>query len=60
MNERIKGEVILKVNDREISMNEFVKDVFIKVVHGLLDALDDIPADRTKTELRIELKRNDK
>lgn len=59
MSERIKGKVILKVNDRDISMNEFVKDVFIKVIHGLLDALDDIPADRTNTELRIELQRSD-
>lgn len=58
MSERIEGKVLLKVNDQEIPMNDFVRDVVAKVVHGLLDALDNIPADRTKVELNIELQRN--
>lgn len=50
--------VILKVNDKEISLNAFVSDVFNNVINGLLDSLDKIPEDRKSIELQIKKKEN--
>jgi hypothetical protein len=47
-------DVSLKVNDREIPLNPFVKDVFANVIKGLVNSLDKIPESRNKIEIAIE------
>lgn len=46
--------VCLKVNDREIPLNRFVKDMFANVVKGLVDSLDKIPGSKNKIEIMVE------
>ena len=47
-------KVILKINGIEIPLNPFVKSIFINVISGLVESLDKIPDDKTKTEITIE------
>lgn len=54
MNKQRVEKVSLKVNDREIPLNAFVKNVISKVVEGLVDSLDKIPVDKNKIEVIIE------
>jgi len=51
-------KIALKVNGKEISMNQFVQNVFIKVIKGLLDTLDRVPVDRESIEIKIESPKN--
>lgn len=46
--------IILKVNGRDIPMNEFVKNIFINTLGGLVDSLDNIPQPTDKIEVIIE------
>ncbi len=46
--------VCLKINDRDIPLNRFVKDVFANVVKGLVDSLDKIPGSKNKIEIIVE------
>ena len=46
--------IVLKVNDVEISLNPFVKQVFENVTGALVDSLDKIPEDKKKIEILIE------
>ncbi len=46
--------IVLKVDNKEIPMNEFVQRVFSTTIGGLVDALDKIPEDRKKIEIVIE------
>jgi hypothetical protein len=46
--------VSVKVNNREIPLNAFVKKVVSNVVEGLVDSLDKIPDERTRIEIIIE------
>jgi hypothetical protein len=48
------SKIILKVNGSDVAMNPFVKDVFTKVIGGLVDSLDKIPEDKQKIEIVIE------
>ncbi|MDQ1350623.1 MAG: hypothetical protein QG657_925 [Acidobacteriota bacterium] len=54
MNDLKPKNVSLKVNNREIPLNAFVKNIVSKVVEGLVDSLDKIPVDKTKIEIIIE------
>jgi hypothetical protein len=47
-------DVCLKVNDREIPLNPFVKDVFANVIEGLVNSLDKIPERINNIEITIE------
>lgn len=58
MNEQRKEKISLKVNDREIPLNAFVKKVVTNVVEGLVDSLDKIPVDKNKIEIVIEMAGN--
>jgi hypothetical protein len=42
------------VNDTDVPLNPFVKNVFENVVGGLVDSLDKIPDDKKKIEIIIE------
>jgi len=46
--------IVLKVNDKQIPLNPFVKEVFTNVIAGLVDSLDNIPSSRDKIEIAIE------
>jgi hypothetical protein len=46
--------VYLEVNDREIPLNSFVKDIFANVIEGLVNCLDKIPEHINKIEITIE------
>lgn len=47
---------VLKVNDKEIPTNLFVKNMFINVINGLVDSLDKIPEGKEKIEILVENK----
>ncbi|MCU0284840.1 MAG: hypothetical protein MUF15_00450 [Acidobacteria bacterium] len=55
MSDRIDGRISLKVDGKDIPMNDFVRDVLAKVINGILNALDNIPGDRNKIEISIEM-----
>ncbi len=46
--------VCLKVNDQEIPLNSFVKNMIANVVKGLVDSLDKIPGSKDKIEIMVE------
>ena len=46
--------IILKINDKEISLNFFVKNVFINVNEGLIESIDKLPENIEKIEIKIE------
>jgi hypothetical protein len=48
-------EVVLKINNQEVMLKVFVKDVFINVINGLIDSLDKVPVDRDR-KIEIEIK----
>jgi len=48
-------EIVLKINDQEVMLKYFVKDVFINVINGLIDSLDKVPVDRDR-KIEIEIK----
>ena len=47
-------KVVLKVDDREIRTNDFVKRVLASVVEGLVKALDDVPKQPKSIEIVIQ------
>ena len=46
-------QVVLKVDEREVKMNEFVQRALSSVVEGFIAALDDVPAKPTSIEVVI-------
>lgn len=46
--------VTLKVNGKDVPLNEFVTDVFANVIDGLVNSLDKVPEKQDKIELIIE------
>ena len=48
------NKITLKVNEKEIPLNEFVQRVFLNTVGGLVDSLDKIPDEKHKIEVLIE------
>lgn len=48
------NNVFVKVNGRDIPLNPFVKNIFSKVINGLVDSLDKIPEEKNKIEIIIE------
>ena len=46
--------IVLKVNDKQIPLNPFVKEVFTNVIDGLVNSLDKIPASQDKIVIVIE------
>lgn len=48
-------EIKLKVNDKEIHLNEIMSNVITNMLNGFLDALKDIPEEREKISLKILL-----
>ncbi len=58
MNKKRVEKISLKVNNREIPLNAFVKKVVSNVVEGLVDSLDKIPEDKNKIEVIIEMEGN--
>jgi hypothetical protein len=47
-------KVFLKVDDREIRTNDFVKRVLVSVVEGLVKSLDDVPKQPKSIEIVIQ------
>lgn len=54
MGENIK----LKIDDKDVPMNPFVKKIFTKVISGLIGSLDKLPADINKIEIIINKEEN--
>ena len=52
-NIHIMENVKLEVNDKEIELNEMMRNVLANIVDGFLDALRDIPDVRKKIKLEI-------
>ena len=46
-------KVVLKIDDREIRMNEFVQRVLSSVVEGFVKALDGVPEHPTSIAITI-------
>ena len=46
-------QVVLKVDEREVKMNEFVQRALSSVVEGFIAALDDVPAKPKSIEIAI-------
>jgi hypothetical protein len=47
-------QIILKVDDKEISLNPFVQEVFINVINALVASLNKIPEGRQKIEILVK------
>lgn len=47
-------KIIMKVNDKDIPMNEFVQRIFTNTIGGLVESLDKLPEDKKKIEILIE------
>jgi hypothetical protein len=50
----MESSIRLRVDDREIPMNDFVSRIFTGVIEGLVDALDKIPEKRERIEIVLE------
>jgi len=50
----MKNKIELKVNDRVIALNPFVKKIFINLVLGAVQALDKIPQPWQKIEITLQ------
>jgi len=48
------SKIVLKVDNKEIPMNEFVQRMFLSTIGGMVDALDKIPEGKKKIEILIE------
>lgn len=48
-------DVKLLVNDKDIPMNEFIKDILININKGFVSSLKEIPDDITNINIEIEL-----
>ena len=48
----------LKVNDKAVPMNPFVKKTFTKVIEGLISSLDKLPDEINKIEITINNEEN--
>ncbi len=51
--------IVLKVDDKEISMNSFVQEVFVNVINALVASLDKIPAGKKKIEILVKNKQGE-
>ena len=49
-------KINLKVDGKDIPLNRFVKNVFDKVISGLIDSLDKLPVEKNKIEITITMK----
>jgi len=47
-------KITLKVNDQEIPLNPFVKEVFLNVINGLVNSLNKVPEKKNKIEMIIQ------
>lgn len=47
-------QIVLKVDDKEISMNPFVQEVFINVINALVASLNKIPEGKQKIEILVK------
>lgn len=54
MNEKMQEGIVLKVDEKQISLNHFVETVFMNVIQGLVSSLDKIPSHPNKIEVVIE------
>ncbi len=50
----MENKIELKVNDRVIALNPFVKKIFINLVLGAVQALDKIPQPWEKIEIKLQ------
>ena len=48
-------EVKILINDKEIPINQFIKDVVINVNMGLVESLKKIPENKKSIKIEIEL-----
>ena len=51
----MEREIVLKIDGKEIMMNQFVQNVFKNVLDGLIDSLDKVPVERDR-EISIQIK----
>ncbi len=52
------ANIKLRVNDKDVKMNPFVKRTFTKVIEGLVNSLDKMPDNIDKIEITINNKEN--
>ena len=50
----MSDQIQLKVNDKEVPMNPFVKKAFSNVIEGLVDSLDKLPDKINRIEIMIK------
>ena len=50
----MENKIELKVNDRVIALNPFVKKIFINLVLGAVQALDKIPQPWSTIEITLQ------
>ena len=50
--------ILVKIDEKEITLNHFVKKIFVKVISGLIGALDKLPTDLKKIEIIINKEEN--
>ncbi|MCP5052078.1 MAG: hypothetical protein GY940_33225 [bacterium] len=56
----MKRIVVLKINDKRVPLNKYVKRVIGNVIAGLIKSLDGIPEEQKKIELSIEFREDKK
>lgn len=54
----MENSILVKIDEKEIPLNHFVKKIFIKVISGLIGSLDKLPADLNKIEIIINKEEN--
>ncbi len=48
-------DIELNINDKDIPLNDFIRNIFINVNKGLIDSLKNIPEDIKSIKIDIEL-----
>lgn len=51
----MERDIVMKINGKEVFMKYFVKDIFMNVLSGLIDSLENVPVDRDR-EIEIIIK----
>lgn len=52
-------KISLRIDDKDIPMNAFVKKIFYNIISSMLDSLDKLPEKKEKIEIMITNKEKD-
>ncbi len=52
----MEKDICLRVNDKDVPLNGFVKNIFINTVEGMVGSLSKLPDDKVKIDLTITKK----